>query len=457
MMRTFDKVDVEVRDEAVIDEMTRGMMFAELAITDNKEKTLEKVAKNNPWHAKALKLITGSDERAHLPLKDILYDDMGGLILDCEMDVSGVTKGGHFLDTQGYIAHNNEYVVVAFRCTTSIFDWMTNFNTTSSAWEVDQDKVEGYSGMCSGFEGLCCQGTEYKPRVHTGFYNNFLAILPDLERHVDQYLRNYERPRKLYIVGHSLGAGIANITATYFLMKYNWSLIPQELVLVTAGSPRSICSSMKTLTDQKREEFGPKQVRFYRIVKGSDIVASVPPKLLGFEHIVEPIVITDEGRIVLSLNRNDNETNVAQLLQLKQNMVPGCFSCSSKAPLDYDTQSETDDDEDASQIDKKPVDDEETKYNKFVARIPKNLRDHMPDFYLQPLFKAKGITCGSLRPREEPSDDDDESANSPDNGSAQNTHRPQTVKQKKQRTWIPKSLWRRKRRHVEVTPAYSYF
>ncbi|KAL3917450.1 MAG: hypothetical protein SGARI_007712 [Bacillariaceae sp.] len=78
-------------------------MFAELAITDNKPGTLKDVAKNNPWHEQALKLITGSKERAHMPLKDLLYEDMDGLILDCEIDVSGITKGGQFLDTQGYV------------------------------------------------------------------------------------------------------------------------------------------------------------------------------------------------------------------------------------------------------------------------------------------------------------------------------------------------------------------
>ena len=175
------KLDLQVNDDA-IDEMSRGMMFAELAITDNKPGTLAKVSKANPWHEQALQLITGSKERAHLPLRDILLDDMGGLILDCEIDVSGITKGGQFLDTQGYVAHNNDYVVVAFRCTTSIFDWMTNFNTSSSAWEIEEDLAQGYSGFCSGLDGLCCHGGMYKPRVHTGFYNNFLAALPNNQR-----------------------------------------------------------------------------------------------------------------------------------------------------------------------------------------------------------------------------------------------------------------------------------
>jgi hypothetical protein len=106
---------------------------------------LAKIGKANPWHIQALKLITGSQERAHLPLRDILNEDLGGLILDTELDVTGITRGGQFLDTQGYVAHNSECIVVSFRCTTSIFDWMTNINSTTSAWDLE-DVEQGFSG-----------------------------------------------------------------------------------------------------------------------------------------------------------------------------------------------------------------------------------------------------------------------------------------------------------------------
>ena len=215
VMGKSSKMEVPLTSKAR-EEILMGLMLAELAITDNKPGTLKNVSKANPWHLHCMSLITGSDEQPHRPLRNILKEDMGGLLLDWELDVAGITPGGHFLDTQGYIAHNDEIIVVSFRCTTSAYDWMTNFNTTSSAWEVQEDLEKGYSGFCSGFEGLCCTG-EYKPRVHTGFYNNFLAALPTIKRHVDPLLKPYERPRKLYIVGHSLGAGIATLAGCYFM------------------------------------------------------------------------------------------------------------------------------------------------------------------------------------------------------------------------------------------------
>lgn len=106
-----------------MDHVYRGMMYASLAISDDKPDTLKKVSVMNPWHEQALKTITGSLEEAHKPLTEILKTHMN-LELDSHLDNSGVTKGGHFIDTQGYIAHNEDTVVLAYRCTTSAFDWM---------------------------------------------------------------------------------------------------------------------------------------------------------------------------------------------------------------------------------------------------------------------------------------------------------------------------------------------
>jgi hypothetical protein len=106
-------------NEEIID-VIMGMKYASLAITDDKEGTLKDIAKFNPWHVEALKIIVGSEEEAHKPLTYLLKEHLD---LECDkiIDISGLTKGGHFLDTQGYIAHNDEAIVLAYRCTTSIF------------------------------------------------------------------------------------------------------------------------------------------------------------------------------------------------------------------------------------------------------------------------------------------------------------------------------------------------
>jgi hypothetical protein len=149
-----------------IDEVLLGTKLACVAITDDHEGTLEKVGKMNPWHIESLKMITGSEEEAHKPLTHIL-DKHFNLKCDKILDLSG-WSGGHPIDTQGFIAHNDEMIVVSFRCTTSAKDWMTNLGTGSSEWELDEDVAQGHSGMLSCLEGRCFVKGPKKPRVHTG-------------------------------------------------------------------------------------------------------------------------------------------------------------------------------------------------------------------------------------------------------------------------------------------------
>jgi Lipase (class 3) len=383
---TAAKVEVPLEGEALV-EVCQGIMYAELAITDNSEHTLRNIAKTMPWHLEAMKLITGSEDQAHQPLTTILKQDLDGLELDCLLDVRGITKGGQFLDTQGYIAHNDNHIVVSFRCTTSAFDWLTNFNTTSSAWELEEDLAQGFSGFCSGFDDLLCTGGVYKPRVHTGFYNNFLAALPDIKKHVDPLLLETGTTRKLYVVGHSLGAGIATVAACYFITEYEWSTLPHELVIVTAGSPRSVCTSMQTVVDEKRRQHG-KKCRIYRVVKGKDVVTCVPPKIFGFCHLADAIKITDDGLILLhTKDEDDPEADLTELSNCR-GFSERNLELSSSASTDI--------------ADNLPSRGgySQCKYDKMVARIPKALRDHMPDFYLKPMLRNLGLECGSTRPRE---------------------------------------------------------
>jgi len=371
-------VDIPLQGKT-LEEVCRGMMFASLAITDSKENTLANVGKFNPWHIEALKVITGSEQQAHQPLKKILHENMGGLILDCELNISGVTKGAHFLDTQGYIAHNDRFVVVAFRCTTSAFDWLTNLNTSSSVWELDEDIPKGDSGFCSAFDDLCYTGENHRPRVHTGFYNNFLASIPIIKDHIDPYLVDNETPRTLYVTGHSLGAGIATLTACYFLLEYDWSSIAQYLVVVTAGSPRACTESMKEVIDNRRQMFGDK-TKMHRLVKGRDVVATVPPRLFGFRHLVEPTCITDNGQVILRSKDEDSETQPEELSRYSiKTDEDGAVSFRNNDTIEING----DEEENINNVNCK---NEETKYERKVKKIPKVFRDHMPDFYLKALL-----------------------------------------------------------------------
>jgi hypothetical protein len=141
--RKYSKEFSEKPGAVRIDDVVLGTKLACVAITDDKKRTLAKVGKTMPWHIEALTVITGSEEEAHKPLTTILSTHFD-LKLDKSIDISGFA-GRFFLDTQGYIAHNDEMIVLAFRCTTSAFDWMTNFTTTTSEWEPEIDIPQGHS------------------------------------------------------------------------------------------------------------------------------------------------------------------------------------------------------------------------------------------------------------------------------------------------------------------------
>lgn len=233
-------------------------------------------------------------------------------------------------------------------------------NTTSSEWEIEEDVAQGFSGYCSGLEGLCCNSNA-KPRVHTGFYNNFLSSVPAIKEHIDPLLQPDQPPRRLYVVGHSLGAGIATLASCYFLMEYDWENLPHAMVSVTAGSPRTSLSSM---VEAVQEELQKKSdsVTMMRIVRNKDVVATVPPSILGFHHLGRLVYITDEGEIQMDseMSERDGDADRIKLAAAKQ-VLPD----------------DDEDDEDDS--------DGKTAYEKKVSKIPKAFRDHMPDFYLSPM------------------------------------------------------------------------
>ena len=107
-------------EDITLEDVIFGMKCSAVAITDDKEDTLKKISRFNPWHVQALKVITGSELEAHKPLSYLAMTYLN-LQIDAMIDVTGLTKGGHFLDTQGYIAHNDEAIVLSYRCTTSVF------------------------------------------------------------------------------------------------------------------------------------------------------------------------------------------------------------------------------------------------------------------------------------------------------------------------------------------------
>jgi hypothetical protein len=127
---------------------------------------------------------------------------------------------------------------------------------------------------------------------------------------------------------------------------------------------------MKAVIDERREYLGS-TAHVYRIVKGKDVVVTVPPSAFGFQHVVKPVFIDDDGKVTMRTN-----TPVPEESELVELFVK------------YRGSAGTEEEDDSAA-------DEKTKYDRSISRVPRILRDHMPDFYLKPLMSAKGIKLGT--------------------------------------------------------------
>jgi hypothetical protein len=212
----------------IVDEMIYGIKMAHLSCTDDSNERLIGSSANSI--AALEHLVKGLDSNGHpiqdnpstfikLPLSEILKKKFN-LNLDCWIDESGLRKG-RAVDTQGYIASNDDTIILSYRFSTSIFDWIANFSMTSSEWEPDVDEELGHAGLCSCTKGWFikyCTTLESKPRIHTAYYNNFIYTIPMIREHIiNKLMKPNGTPKKVYVVGCSLGAAISQIAYCFIL------------------------------------------------------------------------------------------------------------------------------------------------------------------------------------------------------------------------------------------------
>lgn len=99
-------------------------------------------------------------------------------------------------------------------------------------------------------------------RVHAGF----LSALESVWGEIEAALLKLSCP--VFLTGHSLGGALATLAATRYM----------PTAVYTFGSPRVGDAAFVAAYSQ----LAP---RIHRVVAGEDIVTTVPPSLLGFEHI----------------------------------------------------------------------------------------------------------------------------------------------------------------------------
>lgn len=145
---------------------------------------------------------------------------------------------------EAFAAVNDEVIIIAFRGTESIEDWLTDLKTKFLPIK--------------------------RGRVHQGFNEGLDYIWSDL---IDLLNRYNDTRRTIWLTGHSLGGALATLAVDRLLD--GWKING----LYTFGSPR--------VGDKKfRKQFDAQfRHRTFRFVNDEDIVPRVPPRNIGYYHI----------------------------------------------------------------------------------------------------------------------------------------------------------------------------
>ena len=159
-------------------------------------------------------------------------------------------------DTQAYIFRTEQFMVLAFRGSQELKDWLTNITTQLRNLTIRKNGVTSISS--------------YQGRVHTGFFLAWAiierSVLAQITRWQLEAAEKGESLPPLYITGHSLGGALATIAAA--ALSDNGVSVAG---VYTFGQPRV---GDRTFVNQLNEHI---KGRVFRFVNNNDIVPHVPP------------------------------------------------------------------------------------------------------------------------------------------------------------------------------------
>jgi endonuclease G len=156
-------------------------------------------------------------------------------------------------DTQGFVAHSEHVVLVAFRGTESLGDWLADLNLLWTARPYGE--------------------------LHRGFYNAYADVSAALRQAIDA---GGVGNRKIWITGHSLGGALTTVAAAELRGGYPITGCH------TFGQPRLADRDFQ----QAVAQWYPQS--FFRFVNDDDLVTRVPP---GFRHVGRLLHFDRHGRL----------------------------------------------------------------------------------------------------------------------------------------------------------------
>ncbi len=163
-------------------------------------------------------------------------------------------------NTQGFIAANNEFVVISFRGTEprNLKDWMNNTRISL---------IPGYGGS-----------------VHRGCSEALDDVWDDIVRLLPQF---QDKNQPIFLTGHSMGGTLATMTAIRLGEKYYQHIRG----IYTFGCPRMGDSKFVENYDKIFND------RTFRIVNHRDIVTRLAPRSFGYQHVSGCWFFDSEGKL----------------------------------------------------------------------------------------------------------------------------------------------------------------
>ncbi|MEY3288778.1 MAG: hypothetical protein RLZZ419_1020 [Pseudomonadota bacterium] len=156
---------------------------------------------------------------------------------------------GTTTDTQLFIAHNDNTVIIAFRGTENIKDWLTD------------------------------AGIEFRITLHGRVHKGFDQALDSVWNQITETLKNVQQnAQSLWITGHSLGGALAVLAAARLSLDIDQEVYKPINGLYTFGQPRvGDRAFVKALDDEIKP-------RYFRFVNDNDIVPRVPERLNQYQE-----------------------------------------------------------------------------------------------------------------------------------------------------------------------------
>lgn len=169
-------------------------------------------------------------------------------------------------DTECYVVSTASAVLVSFRGTAGVQDWLRDLTVFS----LDTD----YGS------------------VHNGFYHGFKQVSAELESVMQSV---YAHSKKVILTGHSLGGALATVAAAEWVDQYPISAV------YTFGQPAVGKGDFPAHMSQLSG-------RFFRIVNDDDIVTKVPPT---YKHLDKLKKLGEEGQILQETLLPNDESALA--------------------------------------------------------------------------------------------------------------------------------------------------